>query len=228
MLFKNNKYKLWYYKIILKAKRRTKDFIGEIHHIIPKSMNGSNKNVNLVKLTFREHFICHLLLTKMCIDKKNEIKMIWALHRITYSGNHKNSKTYSLVRKKFISNLKENHPSKTKKWRKNVSNGVKKSWKKDYNRKKQTSDRMKRNWIENRTILCEYNKNNSLKGIKAYQEKNKYKIEYYGKYYYSWTDLKNKTGVSKHLYRKYYMNGINPEYRINCNGPIKKEKEASV
>lgn len=36
----------------------------EKHHIIPKSFGGNKEN-NLVKLTAREHFICHWLLVKM-------------------------------------------------------------------------------------------------------------------------------------------------------------------
>ena len=38
---------------------------GEVHHIIPRSFDGSNKKVNLVRLTAREHFLVHFLLYKM-------------------------------------------------------------------------------------------------------------------------------------------------------------------
>lgn len=54
----------------------------ETHHILPKSMGGTNESSNLVKLSAREHFICHWLLYKiyknqamacawnaMCLDK---------------------------------------------------------------------------------------------------------------------------------------------------------------
>lgn len=37
----------------------------EEHHIIPRSLGGTDDKPNLVKLTAKEHFICHLLLTKM-------------------------------------------------------------------------------------------------------------------------------------------------------------------
>lgn len=36
----------------------------EIHHILPRSMGGSNEENNLVKLTYKEHFIAHRLLCK--------------------------------------------------------------------------------------------------------------------------------------------------------------------
>lgn len=41
-----------------------KDQYCEKHHIIPKSLNGSNDKSNLVNLTAREHYIAHLLLWK--------------------------------------------------------------------------------------------------------------------------------------------------------------------
>jgi len=37
----------------------------ENHHVIPRSLGGYDDKENLVKLTAREHFICHLLLTKI-------------------------------------------------------------------------------------------------------------------------------------------------------------------
>lgn len=40
------------------------DGYTECHHILPKSLGGSNDKSNLINLTAREHFICHLLLTK--------------------------------------------------------------------------------------------------------------------------------------------------------------------
>lgn len=45
-------------------------------------------------------------------------------------------------------------------------------------------------------------------------------IEYKGKTYYGWRELQENTGVSKHLYKKYYINGMDPEERIGKNGPV--------
>lgn len=36
----------------------------ELHHIIPKCLNGTNDKSNLVRLTYRQHFIAHELLYK--------------------------------------------------------------------------------------------------------------------------------------------------------------------
>ena len=41
----------------------------ESHHVIPRSMGGSNHSDNLVLLTGREHFICHLILARMYPDQ---------------------------------------------------------------------------------------------------------------------------------------------------------------
>lgn len=38
---------------------------GETHHIVPRSLGGTDNKNNLVRLTAREHFVCHCLLSKM-------------------------------------------------------------------------------------------------------------------------------------------------------------------
>ena len=72
----------------------------EGHHIIPKSLGGSNSKDNLVLLTAKEHYICHLLLMKIYEnkDKKAYLKMCRAFNMMAVSnGKHKryiNSRTY--------------------------------------------------------------------------------------------------------------------------------------
>ena len=78
MVFIDNKYTLWYYSIISRARIRNISGYTEKHHIIPHSLGGSNLAENLVKLTAREHFICHKLLTKMLVDAKSRSKMMYA------------------------------------------------------------------------------------------------------------------------------------------------------
>lgn len=66
MIYLHNKYTTIYFNIINKAKSRTViSEYSEKHHIIPRCLGGTNDKSNLVKLTAREHFICHWLLTKM-------------------------------------------------------------------------------------------------------------------------------------------------------------------
>ena len=76
-MFKDNKYTRCYNNIIDRAKSRVIDGYGENHHIIPRSLGGSDNQDNIVRLTAREHFICHLLLPKMTTDEML-YKMIYA------------------------------------------------------------------------------------------------------------------------------------------------------
>jgi hypothetical protein len=50
----------------------------ERHHIIPRSLGGTNDFDNLVIVTAREHYILHMLLPKFITDKKDKEKMICA------------------------------------------------------------------------------------------------------------------------------------------------------
>ena len=81
----DNKYYRWYRNIVYKAQselRVWKRGIYERHHILPRSLGGTNDNSNLVLLTFREHYVCHHLLTKFTIDK-DRTKMIFAFWAMT-------------------------------------------------------------------------------------------------------------------------------------------------
>lgn len=106
MIFLDNKYTRWYYNIIDHRKKNIFEGYTENHHIIPSCMGGSNSKDNLVSLSAKEHFICHLLLTKMIDDSKLKGKLIYALKRMLYENkNHKryltkNSRTYQYIRER--------------------------------------------------------------------------------------------------------------------------------
>ena len=86
MIFINNKYTIWYDSLINRAKNRTIYGYTEKHHITPRSLGGTDDNDNLVKLTPKEHFVCHLLLTKMTIGNAR-YKMNFALHMLSNANN---------------------------------------------------------------------------------------------------------------------------------------------
>ena len=90
MIFNESKYTRWYYQIIDQAQGRplTNDIYTESHHIIPKSLGGTNKKTNLVLLSGREHFIVHWLLTKM-LSGAYQQKMAYACKRMMHSKNSK-------------------------------------------------------------------------------------------------------------------------------------------
>ena len=77
MVFKDSKYTRWYYQLIEQAKVRVlpRDVYTEKHHIIPQSIGGNNNIDNLIRLTAREHFVCHWLLTKMVVETKQKYQM---------------------------------------------------------------------------------------------------------------------------------------------------------
>jgi hypothetical protein len=58
-------YKNIYESIIKNRQQHTYSGYTESHHILPKSLGGNDDPSNLVSLSAREHFICHLLLTKI-------------------------------------------------------------------------------------------------------------------------------------------------------------------
>jgi hypothetical protein len=81
---------------------------GEKHHIIPKSLGGSNKKDNVVKLSAREHFICHALLAEMYErDSVEWIKMNLAFKMMNLASKshdrnrYVNSRLYELKRADF-------------------------------------------------------------------------------------------------------------------------------
>jgi len=106
-----NKYKKIYYQIInnaLSESRNKKDFYYERHHILPKSMGGSDDKSNLVLLTAREHYVCHKLLTKFTVgdDKRKMFCAFWAFNRKSKNQQRfaLNSRDYEYARI-FISKI---------------------------------------------------------------------------------------------------------------------------
>jgi hypothetical protein len=91
-------YQKIYDSIIENRKTQTvKEEYSETHHIIPKSIGGSNNFNNLVILTGREHFICHLLLVKIYKNTPNYYKMVKAFFMMQTES--KNQHRYITSRK---------------------------------------------------------------------------------------------------------------------------------
>lgn len=101
-MFIQNKYTNWYLGIIKNAKEReiAKQYM-EKHHIYPKSLGGNNEKSNIVCLTSREHFICHLLLPKMLIESDQKRKMYYALHRMSFSKSQNHEQRYVPTSRRF-------------------------------------------------------------------------------------------------------------------------------
>lgn len=108
-MYLDNKYTKWYKSIISKAQTRALDSYTEKHHIIPRSLGGTNLPDNLVKLTGREHFICHWLLMKMVTGPARE-KMIYAFRmmRVT-SKDHSGNRYETTLTSRIFAKYREEH-----------------------------------------------------------------------------------------------------------------------
>jgi hypothetical protein len=98
-MFLSNKYSKYYFNIVDTAKARTlaaHTYI-EKHHVVPRSLGGTNAPDNIVKLTAREHLICHRLLIKMTTGVQKS-KMAFAAWRMIFSNKkHKRVKVTSRI-----------------------------------------------------------------------------------------------------------------------------------
>lgn len=89
-----------YLKFIDSCKNQVVDGYFEKHHIVPRCLGGSNDSSNLVKMTPRQHFIAHLILSKM-FEGANRSKMHFAVWNMVNRDNgvRTNSRTYEKLRK---------------------------------------------------------------------------------------------------------------------------------
>lgn len=118
-------YQKIYNQIIERAKTRELTGYIEKHHIIPKCLGGNNSEENLVKLTAKEHFLCHMLL---CEIYPNEYKLKHALFLMAI-GKQKfkekiyiiGSRTYERLRKEYSDMLIGNKHSEETKYKKSIA-----------------------------------------------------------------------------------------------------------
>ena len=79
--------------------RLNNKYIGytEKHHILPRSLGGSDDKSNIVELSAREHYICHLLLTKIYKIGSNEYyKMLNAYMFMCYGKSDNHARNYRI------------------------------------------------------------------------------------------------------------------------------------
>ena len=97
-----NKYSKWYFSLVESRRNHTRMGILEKHHIIPRCLGGSDRKENIVSLTPREHFVAHMLLSKMFVGKE-KMRMNFALHMMLAdnSGNRykPTSRSYEMAKK---------------------------------------------------------------------------------------------------------------------------------
>ncbi len=128
MIYLNNKYTVWYYNIIAKAKSRETTAGTEKHHIIPdcffyerqrkgipgKLMGNPLDSENLVSLTYKEHFVCHRLLVKMTTGRQKQ-QMSYALFLLMKTRGNSfivSSRLYEKIRTEFTKQASITHSGK--------------------------------------------------------------------------------------------------------------------
>ena len=123
MIFISNKYNVWYFNITAQAQLRNVAEKYEIHHIVPRSLGGTDEPNNLVKLTLKEHLVVHHLLTKITMGE-DRVKMIYSFNMMSNFKKY-NGKKYTKIREEFykahsIRMSGENHPNYGKKQKKST------------------------------------------------------------------------------------------------------------
>lgn len=103
-----NKYTKWYVQLCQRAFGRALSGYTETHHIIPRSLKlgGLKDPCNLVALTAREHYIAHLLLTKM-FDGQRRYKMLAAAFMMANRTRMCGGRLYGVLREKYAKELSE-------------------------------------------------------------------------------------------------------------------------
>lgn len=103
-----NKYERWYNEIVESAREREARGcvlnFKEKHHIIPRCLGGDNRKANIVVLTPREHYLCHILLIKFT-KGKDKYKIMCAIARFGVRGVF-NSRVYEARRIEHILSIR--------------------------------------------------------------------------------------------------------------------------
>lgn len=138
-------YSAIYFRIIERARARG---IGdERHHILPVSLGGTNRRSNLVDLTLKEHFLCHLLLTKMTEgEARQKMSAAFVLMAGRYRGQLPSSRLYENARGGMAERTRQqwrdpvHRANVTEKMRQNARARVEQGWQPPWTGKKRTPE----------------------------------------------------------------------------------------
>jgi hypothetical protein len=136
-------YRKIYFDIVENRKIIPYQGYTEKHHILPRSLGGNDSNDNLVELSAKEHYICHLLLTKMYpANSREHFKMVKAfIMMLTCTSNNQSrfitGSRYQKLREQFsiIQSLSQSGEGnsqygkqKTEEEKNKIRESVRKSW----------------------------------------------------------------------------------------------------
>lgn len=171
---------------------------GEHHHITPRSLGGTDEDENIVKLTAREHFICHWLLVKMykkgSIERKKMLCAFWKMKQSPTKSQKRylNSRAYEKLRIEFSNTMKdfqsnEKNSQFGKKWFTNYETGESHSFLEKPNDK----------WLEGRNLFHGQTSELRIKNSKTLDETRKYWNSYHSGNYHKLEEYANILGISK-------------------------------
>lgn len=171
---------------------------GEHHHIMPRSLGGTDEDENIVKLTAREHFICHWLLVKMykkgSIERKKMLCAFWKMKQSPTKSQKRylNSRAYEKLRIEFSNTMKdfqsnEKNSQFGKKWFTNYETGESHSFLEKPNDK----------WLEGRNLFRGQTSELRIKNSKTLDETRKYWNFYHSGNYHKLEEYANILGISK-------------------------------
>lgn len=103
----------------------------EIHHILPRCLGGTDDSDNLVKLTYREHYVAHWLLTKI-YPKEAKIHYAFLCMIRDPQGNRR-------LTSRMVKTIKENF-REFKKWHSKIENPGRSENSRNVARKRMSSD----------------------------------------------------------------------------------------
>lgn len=113
--FTDNDKKKIYWKLVLKCIMRDSEYdssIHEKHHSLPVSLGGSD--ISKVVMTFKEHYLAHLLLTKFTVGR-DRMKMCFAFHTFFHFDQNRTlrkirSRTYEFHKNSSLNHVNYEYP----------------------------------------------------------------------------------------------------------------------
>lgn len=165
---------------------------------MPRSLGGTDEDENIVKLTAREHFICHWLLVKMykkgSIERKKMLCAFWKMKQSPTKSQKRylNSRAYEKLRIEFSNTMKdfqsnEKNSQFGKKWFTNYETGESHSFLEKPNDK----------WLEGRNLFHGQTSELRIKNSKTLDETRKYWNFYHSGNYHKLEDYAKLLGISK-------------------------------
>lgn len=107
-------YKKIYDDLIESRSKMEREVYTEKHHILPRSWGGSDNKENLVRLTGKEHWIAHLLLSKIATgqNKYKAFQSVLQMGRIITEDKRKTSRLYERARIEIAAFISKKHKGK--------------------------------------------------------------------------------------------------------------------